>query len=181
MGGEIRLITEFSGERVSAGAVGGNEHAGRNRRWLWLAGAAVAIAYGSLIPFDFDPSAFRFSDVTRVGLLQWSYGGAGDLFANVLLYLPFGWLGVHCFVSGHAGCLRACLWSVALGSGLSLSLEVLQTESYSRFASWSDVLLNTCGTASRRAIRGSCFPRECSRRFATLGRPSRLEKSTWPP
>ncbi|MCH8149075.1 MAG: VanZ family protein, partial [Planctomycetes bacterium] len=151
------MITEFSGENASAGAVSGSERGGWNGRRLWLAGAALAIAYGSLIPFDFDPAAITFSDVTRVGRLHWSYGGPGDLFTNVLLYLPFGWLAIHCLANGHLGILRACLWSVVLGSALSLSLEVLQTESYSRYASWSDVLLNTCGTALG-AVLGAAFP-----------------------
>ncbi|MCH7923917.1 MAG: VanZ family protein [Planctomycetes bacterium] len=128
----------------------------RHGRWLWLAGAMLAIAYGSLIPFDFDPSAFTFSDVSRVGPLHGSCGGLGDLITNVLLYLPLGWLAVRFFAGGHAGILRACLWSLVLGSGLSLSLEVLQTQSYSRVASWSDVLLNTSGTALG-AVLGVAF------------------------
>lgn len=145
--GKAYLITESSQEGAPAGTASGQEVVSRHGRWLWLAGAIVAIAYGSLIPFDFDPSAFSFSDVSRVGPFQSSYGGFGDLITNVLLYLPLGWLAVRFFGRGHAGILSACFWSLALGSGLSLSLEVLQTRSYSRVASWSDVLLNTSGTA----------------------------------
>ena len=150
------MIAESSREGVPADVTSGGEAVSRHGRWLWLAGAMLAIAYGSLIPFDFDPSAFTFSDVSRVGPLHGSCGGLGDLITNVLLYLPLGWLAVRFFAGGHAGILRACLWSLVLGSGLSLSLEVLQTQSYSRVASWSDVLLNTSGTALG-AVLGVAF------------------------
>ena len=167
------MIAESSRERVPAGTASGGEVVSRHGPGLWLAGTMLAIAYGSLIPFDFDPSAFLFSDAIRVGSLHWSYGGLGDLITNVLLYLPLGWLAVRFFAGGHAGIRRACLWSLALGSGLSLSLEVLQTQSYSRVASWSDVLLNTGGTALG-AVLGVAFSSVwVSLRKLPVGRPVR--------
>ena len=86
------MIAESSREGASKSDTGGEAVVGRPRRWLWLAGATMAIAYGSLIPFDFDPSAFTFSDVVRVGSFHSSSGGLGDLITNILLYLPLGWL-----------------------------------------------------------------------------------------
>lgn len=140
------MIAESSQEGASQSETGGEAVAGRNGRWGRLAGVTLAIVYGSLIPFDFDPSASSFSDVVRVGSFHFAYGGLSDLITNVLLYLPLGWLAVRFFAGRHAGLLRASLLSLTLGAGLSLSLEVLQTLSLSRVASWSDVLLNTSGT-----------------------------------
>jgi len=107
----------------------------------------LVLAYGSLLPLDIDPSAFGFSDGNALNRLRWSYGGMGDLVLNVLLYLPVGWLAVRCFAGRHSRILRASVGALALGAGLSLTIEVLQTASFQRVASWSDLLCNTCGTA----------------------------------
>lgn len=128
---------------VASTRVVGHRHA----RWPWLVGVVLVLAYGSLIPLDIDPSAFGFSDGNPLDRLRWSYGGLGDFAINLLLYLPVGWLAVRCFAGPHSRILRASLGALALGAGLSLTIEVLQAASLQRVASWSDFLFNTCGTA----------------------------------
>lgn len=141
------LTTKFFQGAVSTDVASTRDAGHRRARWLWLAGVVLVLVYGSLIPLDIDPQAFGFSDGNPLNRLRWSYGGLGDLATNLLLYLPVGWLAVRCFVGRHSQIIKAALGAVALGAGLSLTIEVLQTASFQRVASWSDLLFNTCGTA----------------------------------
>jgi len=112
----------------------------------WLLAVVVAlIVYGSLYPFNFKPDAIEGGVLEAVRQLSWARAGRGDRIANVLLYLPLGfclflWLDVR---------LRrgpAMLLGIALGTLLSLVIEVAQVYISSRVPSLADLTLNSAGT-----------------------------------
>lgn len=113
--------------------------------WLLL-GMVALIAYGSLYPFTFKPEAFDGGPFEALRQLSWARAGRSDRIANVLLYLPLGfclllWLGAR------LGRKSAALVAVALGSLLSLSIEIAQVYVSPRVSSLTDFMLNTGGTA----------------------------------
>jgi VanZ family protein len=103
-----------------------------------LAASVVAILYGCLYPFDIDVSA--------AALPGWEPTSRGDLVANVLLYLPFGFLFAW-VAAGRRTAVVVLLTAVALGLMLSLGAEILQSGSATRTASTADILINAAGTA----------------------------------
>ena len=64
-----------------------------------------------------------------------------DVIANLLLFLPFGFL----FAAYYP---RAPLWMlIAAAAAVSLAAEALQLVSAARFSSATDVVVNVCGAA----------------------------------
>ncbi len=115
--------------------------------WGWLVGFIAAVLYGSLIPFDFDPTAIHLT--TGFGLLQVGLQAINldDLMTNLLVYIP---IGVACVVCGRPrrlGRMARVPLAIVIGVAVSLVAETLQTSLASRVASWTDVLLNGMGTA----------------------------------
>ncbi len=113
---------------------------------LWPLGAIAAVLYGALIPFKLDPAAFGLSNgfgLLGIGLHP---SGREDLFTNLLVYVPVG-LALVLYGRGK-GAKRAARipWAVAVGAGVSILAETLQTGISERIASWTDVGLNTLGT-----------------------------------
>src|SRR5215510_10631116 len=113
---------------------------------LWLLVVVLAlIVYGSLYPFNFKPDAIQGGVLEAMRQLSWARAGRGDRISNVLLYLPLGfclfiWLDVR---------LRrgpAMVLGVALGTLLSLVIEVAQVYISSRVPSLTDLTLNSAGT-----------------------------------
>lgn len=119
-------------------------------RWLWL-WFAVFIVYGTTIPFEF--AADRAAVRTRIEALSWNpltrpdgrRVSIPDTVQNVMLFLPFGALGVLAAAPRRALNLRRILWVTALAGGLSLTVEALQLLTVDRVASISDVVANTIG------------------------------------
>jgi VanZ family protein len=114
----------------------------RTARWL-LAFFVLLIAYGSLFPFE-----LRHVDVHGpldvVRRLRWGISTRGDIFANVLLYLPFG--AALAFAQPAGTALRRVLVATLAGAALSLTVELAQVFLVSRVASWADVVNNTLGS-----------------------------------
>ena len=110
----------------------------------------MLILYGSLFPFHFSaPGAFDLD--TAFGNLHFQPTSRGDIVANILLYLPLGFCLALAWPA-HRRRITALVCSVAAGTLLSLSVEVLQVYSIGRVSSLTDVLINATGTLAGALI-----------------------------
>jgi VanZ family protein len=110
----------------------------------WLYGALIV--YASLYPFI----GWHVAGVGALDflLLGWPrYWTAFDLVANLLGYLPFGFLLFLALVRGGRSIGAAALLACAGGTLLSFMLEVLQNYLPNRVSSNLDLGLNAIGTA----------------------------------
>ena len=110
----------------------------------WLYGALIV--YASLYPFV----GWRVPGVgaTDFLLLGWPrYWTTFDLVANLLGYLPLGFLLFVALVRGGRGAVAAALIACTGGTLLSLTMELLQNYLPHRVASNVDLGLNALGTA----------------------------------
>ena len=121
-------------------ADGANTH---TARWL-LAILVLLVLYGSLYPFTLRPVEYEdlFDLVRR---LTWGRTTRGDIFANVLLYLPLG-AALAWALPQRLGATSRHALATLLGAALSLSVEVAQYFMAWRVATLSDVATNTLGT-----------------------------------
>jgi VanZ family protein len=109
---------------------------------------AAFIVYGSLYPFQFD---FGRTDASPLTILLHTWPAKIDRFSwrdacvNVLLYFPLGLTAVLVLMRRWPRA-AAALTSVALGAGLSGSIEMLQIFDSSRTCSMLDVVCNFVGT-----------------------------------
>lgn len=114
----------------------------RTARWL-LAFFVLLILYGSLFPFE-----VRHVDVhgplDAIRRVRWGISTRGDIFANVLLYLPFG-AALAWALPQSGSALGRVLTAALLGALLSFSVELTQVFLIRRVASWADVVNNTLG------------------------------------
>ncbi len=116
----------------------------RRQSTLALAATVSLILYGLLYPFQFytclDPVG-GFLDL----LATWKEPTSlGDLLANVLFYLPFGFFAAKA-LPGMASPLRI-ITTVLAGAGLSMSVEFTQMYDVGRISAMSDVYANSFGT-----------------------------------
>jgi VanZ family protein len=113
---------------------------------LWLLVVVLAlIIYGSLYPFNFKPDAIEGGVLEALRQLSWARAGRSDRISNVLLYLPLGFcLFLWLELRWHR--LTAILLATAVGSLLSLSIEIAQVYVSSRVPSLTDLTLNALGT-----------------------------------
>lgn len=114
------------------------------RRFLFVTLAVTAvILHGSLYPYDFRVPAGSHGPI--LALLQ-SWGARRDSFgemtANILLYVPFGFFAAMTIRAARSRLLLAVL----LGLGLSTAIELTQFYDVDRITSLADVCLNTFGT-----------------------------------
>jgi VanZ family protein len=115
----------------------------------WLYGALIV--YASLYPFV----GWRVPGAGPLDflVLGWPrYWTTFDLVANLLGYLPFGFLLFVAFVRGGRGAGVAALLACVGGTLLSLTMEVLQNYLPHRVSSNVDLALNAAGTALGVAI-----------------------------
>jgi hypothetical protein len=139
------LVAGWAGRRASRNGASGTRAAIR----VLAIGAAVAIVVATALPQAWPP---RFSGDGDL-VLELGRGGLSDwpsifesptsttsvlLLANVILYMPFGFLGV-------LGWPDHALRVVAAGLGISLLVEISHFTITERVASTDDVLLNTAG------------------------------------
>ena len=119
----------------------GLDHSG-SRNWrgvAWPVLWAALVFYTSLLPFD-----VRFE---RAGTVwpSWAPASAADARTNLLVYVPLGGF-IASFLSRWGGRkIFAMCAGTAVGSLMSLIVELLQTLLPSRVASWTDVVLDTAG------------------------------------
>ena len=117
---------------------------------LWLGFAAIA-AYGSIYPFDFqfhqiDPAAWQaFIDTCCVETSR------GDILGNVVLFLPFGYLGILA-AAPETKPSRQFLFVCVVGVIFAFLLQVAQLYLPSRDENLQDVIWNLLGIAVGGAL-----------------------------
>ncbi len=112
---------------------------------------AAVIAYGSLYPFHWRD---RDQSVGAVSFLlgTWRvWDRRGDLLANIVLYLPFGFFGVRAVPPRPRRAVRTAL-PILAGAGFSVAMELAQFHLAGRVTSMGDVYANTIGTALGTAV-----------------------------
>ena len=114
----------------------------RAARWL-LAFLLLLMLYGSLQPFQLRPVDFS-SPLDLVRRLRWDASTPGELFVNVLVYVPFGAVLAFALPPALGAAARIALATLA-GFVLSSCVEVAQLFVVTRVASLADVATNTCG------------------------------------
>ncbi len=110
---------------------------------LLLAVVTGLIVYVSLYPFRFIPDGPALVDALRA--LSWARAGRGDMFNNLLLYVPFGFC-VALLIEPRWGRFTGIVAGTVLGAMLSLGLELLQASVAIRVSSLRDLSLNATGS-----------------------------------
>ena len=108
--------------------------------WLWLL-SALFIVYGTTLPFAFDPEGHAAARLAHVGqTTPWALHAVDrlsvpDVVQNILLFVPFGGLGVLVWRRrGSTHPLLSMLAVVAFGALLSAGVETLQLFTIDRTA-----------------------------------------------
>lgn len=102
----------------------------------------LLLVFGTWFPLtDWDWSAGGVSKFLAMDIFE--HMGRLDVFINLVIYMPFGFLAAHLF-AGTA--LSRAVITTLLGGLLSAGLEMGQTYLPGRFTSLSDIILNTLGT-----------------------------------
>ena len=120
---------------------------------LLLAVVTGLIVYVSLYPFRFIPDGPALVDALRA--LSWARAGRGDMFNNLLLYVPFGFC-VALLIEPRWGRFTGIVAGTVLGAMLSLGLELLQASVAIRVSSLRDLSLNATGSLIG-AVLGTAF------------------------
>ena len=107
---------------------------------------SAALAYGSLLPFEFHVQTFsgayqQFFERLGVDLELLT---ASDIFGNFLLYLPIGFCWMK-LLQRHLRPIGAALLALFICLSLSLGLEFAQAWQRLRFCSAFDFLVNSSG------------------------------------
>ena len=110
---------------------------------LLLAVVTGLIVYVSLYPFRFVADGPALVEALRS--LGWARAGRGDMFNNVLLYVPFGFC-VALVIEPRWGRVTGIVVGTLLGAMLSLGLELLQASVAIRVSSLRDLSLNASGS-----------------------------------
>jgi VanZ family protein len=112
--------------------------------------AVLIILYGSLFPFEFRERVYPGGALSYF-LSTWrEWDNRGDLLANILLYLPFGFLAVNALPVRFPGIFKFLLATIA-GIALSSGVEIAQFHDVGRVTSMGDVYANGIGAASGAA------------------------------
>jgi len=130
----------------------------REARALWLL-FSLFVIYGATIPFEFAGTSGFLDRLARVPLNPLVAPDTGrrlsipDAVQNVLLFVPFGALGVAA-AAGTGRRARRILLVTMLGVALSVGVELLQLLMSNRVTSTGDVLANTVGTLAGALLAG---------------------------
>jgi glycopeptide antibiotics resistance protein len=120
---------------------------------LLLAVFTGLIFYVSLYPFRFVVDGPSLLEALRV--LTWARASRGDMFNNLLLYVPFGFC-VALLIEPRWGRFAGLIVGSLVGAFLSLGLELLQASFAPRVSSLTDLSLNAAGSFIG-AVLGSGF------------------------
>ena len=113
---------------------------------LWLLLVVLAlIVYGSLYPFNFKADAIHGGMLEALHQLSWARAGRADRISNVLLNLPLGFC-LFLWLETRWPRAFSMIAATALGTLLSLSIEIAQVYISARVPSLWDVTLNALGT-----------------------------------
>lgn len=119
-------------------------------RKLWIAFVLLA-TYVSIYPFNFQ---FRSVSGETLDLFLHSWGtmtSRGDILGNVVLFVPFGILGMLAAKAGTQNLLRL-LYVCMLGAVFAFALQVAQLYLPSRDQALQDVFWNLLGTVAGAAV-----------------------------
>lgn len=132
-------------------------HRSRVSGW-WAAMIAVALLYGSWIPFDLDLARLAVVTHHTIPPLGFPSSDLDDLLVNLLVYVPLG-AAIALRERGSSAGRRATLGRAALlGALVSFAAESVQTLSALRMASWIDVGMNTLGAMLGALTAPALFP-----------------------
>jgi len=120
------------------------------RRLLLLVLVCGGIVYGTLYPFAFRPEG-TLIEALRHGAWAARRGGRGDIFANLLLFLPFGLAATAALPGRWTSGLRILAAGLA-GMLLSAAVELAQFWIPQRSSSLWDVGFNTMGALAGAAL-----------------------------
>src|SRR5258708_28865735 len=133
----------------------------RSRNLLVATAAVIAvIVHGSLYPYQFRVPPGMAGPVEAL-LDSWATppSSYGDLVANLLLYVPLGFVGALAMRGGRAS--RLCVMTLA-GLVLCTGIELAQFYDIGRLTNMSDVYPNTSaaalGPAPAAVVPGGCRP-----------------------
>lgn len=116
---------------------------------------AAVIAYGSLYPFRFQERSVPGGAVAFLLSTWGAWDHRGDLLANIVLYLPFGFFAARA-VPLRLGRAGRIVLPILAGAGFSIAMELTQFHIAGRVTSMGDVYANTIGTALGAAV-GAAF------------------------
>ena len=133
---------------------------------LLLAVFVGLIIYVSLYPFRFVEHGPSMAEALR--LLTWVRASRGDMFNNVLLYLPLGFC-CALLLEPRVGRITGIVIATLAGAALSTSMELLQASIAPRVTSLTDLSLNALGTFAG-ALCGAAW-HVLSSRMAPQGSP----------
>ncbi|MFQ6017085.1 MAG: VanZ family protein [Kiloniellaceae bacterium] len=105
----------------------------------------VGIAYGSLFPFNFHAAEIDPATLDAFVASWRAPAGRGDIFANFVLFAPFGLVGLMATGRKRLFLLRLVLTIVA-AVVFATALQVAQLFLPGRIAALNDVVWNTLGT-----------------------------------
>jgi VanZ family protein len=134
---------------------------------LWW-GIAVVITYGSVYPFDFQAQQLDAQTLQVFLDSCCNRPGRGDVLGNIVLFVPFGFLGV--VAAGERSSLSRRVWSTSIvGVAFAFALQVAQIYLPSRDENLQDVFWNLLGLlagaqtgifAHKHFLRSTGFARE---------------------
>ena len=110
-----------------------------------LALSCAFILYAGLYPFTFSFGLHEESIRTLLTLSLNDRISRGDVIANVLLFLPFGFFAMNCVFLRVPRLIRM-IFVIAIGVAFSFGIECTQTYIPGRSASAYDLAANTAGT-----------------------------------
>jgi VanZ family protein len=119
----------------------------REKRFVVIVILVISIIiYGSLYPFAFHWPTGGGGPIKPL-LASWSERpGKADFLANILLYMPLGFFAVHALPRNANKVVRYCI-AIALGTGLSIAMELAQYFDSGRVSAATDIYANVLGTA----------------------------------
>ena len=143
---------------------------------LWIC-YSIFIVYATTIPFNMIRSKAELSH--NIHVISWKpfyntdaheYFSKGDLIANVLFFIPFGFFGFYSFLNQKRPAAYRLISLSLLATCLSAFVEFLQMFTIDRNTSDTDLITNTLGAvvglACAALIKPSSIRNLYNRRFA---------------
>ena len=112
----------------------------RNIFWFFV----VAIIYGSVFPFGFEPGRWTGAALQAFFATWHRFGSLGDILGNVALFLPFGFFG-EALCTGRPNIKAARIRLILGGFILATGLQFLQIIIPQRVPEMTDILWNMLG------------------------------------
>jgi len=106
----------------------------------------VLIIYGSLYPFQWQASALSTDGFARLLGTLGEPSGRGDLLGNIVLFLPFGYIGLHALEHPRARFARGLTVAI-LAVPIAVGVQIAQIGLVERVPSLQDAVWNLLGTA----------------------------------